>query len=168
MKEGTATFTETNTGSDRNEQPGVTEGLFTIAPSKPYKQLSPLVLAYLGDAVYEAYVRQFVIAQPNHRPHHMHRESVKYVSNRAQAKALETWMPLLTEEEADVVKRGRNAKSGTVPRNADVLDYRHSTAFECLVGYLYYQGSYARLQMLMDLALNTLSGGDTERERKKP
>lgn len=132
--------------------------LFTFPPSKPYKQLSPLVLAYLGDAVYETYVRQYVIAQPNHRPNHLHRESVKYVSNRAQSKALEVWMPLLTEDEVDIVKRGRNAKSGSIPKNADVLEYRHSTAFECLIGYLYYEADYERLQKLMNVALTTLSG----------
>ncbi|WP_127584057.1 Mini-ribonuclease 3 [Paenibacillus koleovorans] len=131
--------------------------LFAFPPSKPVQQLSPLVLAYMGDAVYESYVRQYVISQPNHRPHHLHRESVKYVSNKAQARALEAWMPLLTEEETDVVKRGRNAKSGSVPRNADVLEYRHSTAFECLIGFLYYKEEHARLRQLMDLALDTIS-----------
>jgi ribonuclease-3 family protein len=136
--------------------------LFTFPPSKPYKQLSPLVLAYLGDAVYETYVRQYVISQPNHRPNHLHRESVKYVSNRAQSKALEAWMPLLTEAEVDIVKRGRNAKSGSIPKNADVLDYRHSTAFECLIGFLYYQADFERLQELMNVALTALSGNNSK------
>lgn len=138
------------------------DNLFTFPPSKPYKQLSPLVLAYMGDAVYETYVRQYVISLPNHRPNHLHRESVKYVSNRAQAKALEAWLPLLTDDEVDVVKRGRNAKSGSIPRNADVLDYRHSTAFECLIGYLYYQNNFGRLHELMDVALAALSGNETK------
>lgn len=62
-------------------------------------------------------------------------------------------MPILTEEEVDIVKRGRNAKSGTTAKNADVLEYRHSTAFECLIGYLYYQQSFERLKEILDFAL---------------
>ncbi len=154
----TNTDTNTTIQSKKKERDTMNSTLFTFLPSKPYKQLSPLVLAYLGDAVYETYVRQYVISQPNHRPNHLHRESVRFVSNRAQSKALEAWMPQLTEEEKDIVKRGRNAKSGSVPKNADVLEYRHSTAFECLVGYLYYQGSYERLQALMDVAIESLAG----------
>jgi len=78
---------------------------------------------------------------------------VKFVSAKAQSRALARLMPHLTEEEADIVKRGRNAKSGTVPKNADVLDYRHSTAFECLIGYLYYNKRFDRLEQLFGLIL---------------
>ena len=115
--------------------------------------MNPLALAYIGDAVYDLFIRQYVVSQPNHRPHHLHRESTKYVSAKAQAKALERLMPVLTEEELDVVRRGRNAKSGTVPKNTDVLVYRHGTAFECLVGYLYYRREVARLQELLMISI---------------
>lgn len=132
---------------------GLDADLFLFAPAKPPAQLNPLVLAYMGDAVFETTVRQYVISRPNHRPNHLHREAVKFVSAKAQAASLHRLLPLLTEEETDVVKRGRNAKSGTIPRNADVLDYRHSTAFECLIGYLYYTKRFDRLGELLGLIL---------------
>ncbi|GAA3411994.1 Mini-ribonuclease 3 [Paenibacillus hodogayensis] len=132
--------------------------LFVFSPAKEPAQLSPLVLAYMGDAVFEMAVRQYVISQPNHRPNHLHREAVKFVSAKAQAASLHKLLPLLTDEESDIVKRGRNAKSGTVPRNADVLDYRHSTAFECLIGYLYYKKQFDRLGELLGLILNGAEG----------
>ncbi|WP_338121928.1 Mini-ribonuclease 3 [Paenibacillus elgii] len=115
--------------------------------------MNPLVLAYVGDAVYEVFIRQYVVSQTNHRPNHLHRLSTRYVSAKAQAKALQRWLPILTEEETDIVKRGRNAKSGTTAKNADVLEYRHSTAFECLIGYLYYTQRWERLQQLLMLSL---------------
>jgi ribonuclease-3 family protein len=130
--------------------------LFSFPPAKEPKHLNPLVLAYIGDAIYEVFIRQYMLSLTNHRPHHLHKQSTSFVSARAQSKALTQWLPLLTEEELDIVKRGRNAKSGSVPRNADVLEYRHSTAFECLIGFLYYQKQYERLHTLM---MMTITGG---------
>jgi ribonuclease-3 family protein len=128
--------------------------LFHFPPSKSPDLLNPLVLAYIGDAVFEVYIRQYVISHLNHRPNHLHKMATKYVSAKAQSKLLERLMPQLTEEEEkDVVKRGRNAKSGTTAKNAEVLEYRHSTAFECLIGYLYYKQSFERLKELMDAAI---------------
>lgn len=124
-----------------------------IEPSKSPELLSPLVLAYIGDAVYEVFIRQYVIAQTNHRPNHLHKTATKFVSAKAQAQLLEKLMPVLTEEEKNIVKRGRNAKSGTTAKNAEVLEYRHSTAFECLIGYLYYKQSMERLRELLELAI---------------
>lgn len=119
---------------------------FPEEPSKPARLLPPLALAYIGDAIYEVAVRQHVMARPNLRPHHLHGQSTKYVSAKAQARLLALLEPSLTEDEKDIVRQGRNAKSGTVPKNANVLDYRHATAFESLIGYLYYKGSHERLQ----------------------
>jgi len=127
--------------------------LFHFAPAKSPHLMNPLALAYMGDAVYEVYIRQYVISQPNHRPNHLNRMAIGYVSARSQARQLEALMPLLTEEEIDMVKRGRNAKSGSTAKNADVLEYRHSTAFECLIGYLYYKQAYGRLKELLDHAI---------------
>lgn len=132
--------------------PMETQPLF-IPPAKDPKLMNPLALAYIGDTIYDLFVRQYVIAQPNHRPHHLHREASKFVSAKAQARALERWLPLLTEEEQEVVRRGRNAKSGTVPKNTDVLVYRHSTAFECLIGYLYYRQQHERLHDLLMISV---------------
>lgn len=122
---------------------------FPEPPSKPARLLPPLALAYIGDAVFEVAVRQHVIARPNLRPHHLHRLSTKYVSAKAQAGLLALLEPQLTEEERDVVRQGRNAKSGTIPKNANVLDYRHATAFESLIGFLYYTGAHDRLRSLI-------------------
>lgn len=116
--------------------------------------LSPIVLAYVGDAVFEIYVRQMLIASSNRKPNELHRAATGYVSAAAQAKLLQRWMPLLSEEEADIVRRGRNTKSGQPPKNADTGDYRYATALECLVGYLYYQGSKERLEYLVGLAFD--------------
>lgn len=127
--------------------------LFCFPPAKEPKLLNPLVLAYIGDAVYEVFIRQYVISQANHRPNQLHRMSTQYVSAKAQSRTLQTWLPLLTEEETDIVKRGRNAKSGTSAKNADILEYRHSTAFECLIGYLYYTKQFERLQYLLMLSI---------------
>ncbi|MFD3261736.1 Mini-ribonuclease 3 [Paenibacillus lentus] len=111
--------------------------------------MPPLALAYIGDAVFEVAVRQHVIARPNLRPHHLHIQATKFVSAKAQARMLALIEPQLTEQEQDVVRQGRNAKSGTVPKNANVLDYRHATAFESLIGYLYYTGAHDRLRGLI-------------------
>lgn len=127
--------------------------LFHFPPSKPPHLINPLVLAYIGDAVYEVYIRQYVISHLNHRPIHLHQTATKYVSAKAQSKLLEALMPMLSDEEKDIVKRGRNAKSGTTAKNAEVLEYRHSTAFECLIGYLYYTQSFSRLKEIMDMAI---------------
>lgn len=126
---------------------------FSFPPSKSPNLLHPLVLAYVGDAVYEAFVREFVVSLANHRPNHMHRLATRFVSAGGQAKSLEALMDRPTQEELDIVMRGRNAKSGSVPKNADVLVYRHSTAFECLVGYLYYSQRFERLHELLRIAV---------------
>ncbi|TBL69169.1 Mini-ribonuclease 3 [Paenibacillus thalictri] len=127
--------------------------LFSFAPAQEPKLMNPLVLAYIGDAFYEMFIRQFVVSQPNQRPNHLHRQSTRYVSAKAQSKALTRLLPLLTEDERYMVKRGRNAKSGTSAKNADILEYRHSTAFECLVGYLYYTKQLERLHELLMITI---------------
>ncbi|QJD85105.1 Mini-ribonuclease 3 [Cohnella herbarum] len=123
----------------------------------PPHLLSPVVLAYIGDAVFEIYIRQKLIACSSRKPHELHRAATTYVSAAAQAKLLQRWMPLLTEEEADIVRRGRNTKSGQPPKNADPADYRHATALECLVGHLYYHGAKDRLEQLVELAFESQS-----------
>lgn len=118
----------------------------------PVGQLSPIVLAYVGDAVFEVYIRQLLVARVVRKPHELHRAAVRYVSAAAQAKLLRRWEPLLTPEEADIARRGRNAKSGQPPKNADPVEYRHATGLECLVGYLYYRGERDRLETLIGMA----------------
>ncbi|WP_053373879.1 Mini-ribonuclease 3 [Paenibacillus sp. FJAT-27812] len=122
-------------------------------PSKKPQLMNPVVLAYIGDAVFELLVRQYLISLPNQKSHHLHREATKFVSAKGQKRTLDLWQPHLTEEEADIVRRGRNSKSGTPPKNADLADYRLATALESLVGYLYYEGRLDRLNELFAIAL---------------
>lgn len=122
-------------------------------PSKSPNLVSPVVLAYMGDAVYEMMVRQYLISLPNHKSHHLHKEATQFVSAKAQRKMLEKWQSHLTEEESDIVRRGRNTKSGNPPKNADMLDYRHATALEALVGYLYFEGRVERLGQLLAIGI---------------
>ncbi|MBW7477459.1 ribonuclease III [Paenibacillus oenotherae] len=126
--------------------------LWSHDPVKPPHLLNPIVLAYIGDAVFELLIRQYLISQPNHKLQHLHRQATGFVSAKAQCSLLERWKPLLTEAEADIVRRGRNAKSGSLPKNADPADYRQATALECLVGYLYYSKQIERLHELMAIA----------------
>nr|WP_274655455.1 ribonuclease III domain-containing protein [Paenibacillus humicola] len=128
------------------------EGLWFHAPAKRPNLLNPVVLAYVGDAVFELLVRQYLVSLTNHKSDHLHRQATRLVSAKAQRALLEKWQPLLTEAEAEIVRRGRNAKSGSPPKNADPADYRHATALECLVGYLYYGKQSGRLQELMAVA----------------
>ena len=113
----------------------------------------PLVLAYIGDAVYEVYVRGRIVCEHSTMPpHKLHIESTKHVKAHAQSNSIKVIEPLLTEEETAVYKRGRNSKSATVPKNADVSDYRRSTGLEALFGYLHIKGDIKRLSELMKIA----------------
>jgi len=123
-------------------------------PSKSARLMNPVVLAYAGDAVFELLVRQYLISKPSHKMHELLREATKRVSAKAQRISLEKLLPLLTEEEADVVRRGRNAKSGAPPKNADLADYRQATALEALFGYLYYERRGTRLRELLAVILD--------------
>jgi ribonuclease-3 family protein len=115
--------------------------------------LQPLVLAYVGDAVYEAYIRTMLVATKKANVHNLHKMSVKYVKAKAQADILHRLNDQLTAEEQDVVRRGRNAKSASVPKNAEVSDYRYSTGFEALIGYLYLMKNMPRLLELLKLCV---------------
>lgn len=115
--------------------------------------LSALVLAYVGDAVYELAVREYLVGTGLVKAGRLHGEAVKYVNAGAQAGILKALEGSLSAEEAAVVRRGRNARSPHTPRGADVIEYRHSTALESLVGYLYLKGDAARLSEIMAFAM---------------
>ena len=110
-------------------------------------ELPGLTLAYVGDAVYELYVRQQLLQQ-SCKAHTLHQLAVKRVNNNTQAALLMKLEPQLTEEERAIARRGRNAK-GIVPKNADVQTYRKSTGMEALVGYLYLKKDAERLQWVL-------------------
>ncbi|MBH9968094.1 ribonuclease-3 family protein [[Bacillus] enclensis] len=117
------------------------------------KQINALALAYMGDAVYETYVRQLLLTKGKIKPNQLHRAATNYVSAKAQAASLKKLFDedLLSEEEINIVKRGRNAKSGSVPKNTDVQTYNHSTAFEALIGYLFLLNRTERLEELITI-----------------
>ena len=99
--------------------------------------MSPLTWAYIGDSVYELYIRMHLVNNTTMKPHKLHIESIKYVKAKAQAEILKKIESNLTEKELEIVKRGRNAENHHLPKNATVQDYVYSTGFEALIGYLY-------------------------------
>jgi ribonuclease-3 family protein len=121
------------------------------------EQLPPLTLAYVGDAVYELYVRQHLLVSGKIRVKGLHEAAVSYVRAGAQAAVLREFLPILTEPEHEVVRRGRNAK-GQNPRRADPAEYALATAFEALVGYLHLAGEHQRLGALLEGAVRHLDG----------
>ncbi|QUW20396.1 Mini-ribonuclease 3 [Sporosarcina sp. Marseille-Q4063] len=112
------------------------------------KQLNALALAYMGDAVYEQAVREHLLRSGRVKPNVLHREATKYVAAKSQAAVLQEMLAsdYLTEEEAAVMRRGRNAKSGSVPKNTDVGTYKNSSGFEAVLGFLYLLGRTERTE----------------------
>ncbi len=108
-------------------------------------QYSSLVLAYMGDAVYEKYIREYVIKEGNCNNGLLHKKSIKYVSAKGQCEILKRIEEKLTEEEKDVVRRGRNSNPHSSAKNADIVEYKHATGFEALIGYLYLTEQVERL-----------------------
>ena len=111
--------------------------------------LSPLTWAYIGDAVYELYIRTNLVNKTKLKPHKLHIESIKYVKAKAQADILKELMEILTDEEKDIVRRARNAENHHLPKNADPEDYMYSTAWEGLIGYLYLCKKDERLKEIL-------------------
>lgn len=119
------------------------------------KLMPPLVWAYVGDAVYELYIRTNLVNNTKLNPHKLHVEAIKYVKAQAQAKILETITEILTEEEKDIVRRGRNAQNHHLPKNANLDEYSHATAFEALIGYLYLTKQDERLNEILEKTFET-------------
>ena len=118
---------------------------------KDVKLMSPLTWAYIGDCVYELYVREELINKTNLKPHKLHIEAIKYVKAKKQSEILKEILPNLTEEEQDIVRRGRNAENHHLPKNASVQEYMYATAFETLIGYLYLTKKDGRLKEILGL-----------------
>ncbi len=116
---------------------------------------SPLVLAYLGDSVYEQYVRNRIIMEhPDMPAYKLHRKAIHYVSAEAQSRSVGAIEEMLYDNELSVYKRGRNAKSPTSSKNATIVDYRRATGFEALIGYLSLSENNERLAEIMRLAFD--------------
>lgn len=119
--------------------------------------ISPLVLAYIGDTIYESYIREYLIRKNiNKKVNELHKTAVKYVKAKAQATIMHELENELTEEELRIYKRGRNQKSHTSPKNADIIDYKYATGFEALVGYLHLGNEKERLDYIVSKGINII------------
>ncbi len=121
-----------------------------------YKTYNSIALAFLGDAVYERFIRERILRHGSVGADRMHREAVRYVKAAAQEQSLRALSDELTETEADVVRRARNHKITSKPKNADPVTYKMATAFEALLGYLYLDGQEDRLQAVMERAARVI------------
>ena len=117
---------------------------------------SPLTLAYIGDGIYDLVIRSVVVGNGNTRAGELHKRTSQIVKAHTQAEMMEVLLPLLTEEEADIYRRGRNAKSPTMAKNATMSDYRKATGFEALMGWLYLQDEFERLVELVKTGVDGL------------
>ena len=122
-------------------------------PVEDPRQIPALNLAYVGDTVYDLYVRAYLIHTHPETVHNLHLLSARMVCAQGQARAFFALEPLLTEEELAIYRRGRNAHSGTVPKNANVMDYRVATGLETLLGHLWVLGREERVDELMAVAV---------------
>ncbi len=120
------------------------------------KSYSPLILAYIGDAVYEIVIRTMVVAEGNTQVNKMHKKSSNLVKAETQANIIKAIMENLSEEELSYYKRGRNAKSYTSAKNASIADYRMATGFEALIGYLYLTNQTERMAQIIKLGLEKI------------
>lgn len=121
------------------------------------RMLNPLQLALIGDGVFEVFVRNHILAQNMAlSANKIHVKAIGYVKAKSQARIMHEIEELLNEEEEAVYKRGRNAKSSTVPKNADVRDYRMATGFEALIGYLYLIGDKERLEFMFNKSIDII------------
>ena len=112
--------------------------------------MSPLIWAYVGDSVYEVFIRTHLVETTKLKPHKLHIEAIKYVKAQAQAEILEKLQNVLTDKEKEIVRRTRNTENHHVPKNADPTDYMYATAFEGLIGYLYLSGQNDRLKEILN------------------
>jgi ribonuclease-3 family protein len=116
-------------------------------------EMSALALAYMGDGIWELAVRERLLSLGEVKPHRLQKLSTMYVQAKSQSAILRDIYPMLTDEEKAVVRRGRNAKSRSVPKNAEVADYRYATAFESLLGFLYCSRAFTRLEEVLIASL---------------
>ena len=126
--------------------------------SKTLKQLNTDALAYIGDSVYEVFVRERVLESGTVKAANLHRASTKYVKAKAQAEVIRTMFDSLTEEEQRLVKRARNHRYNSKAKNADPVTYKWATAFEALIGYLHLAGEEERLAWAMETAACIVEG----------
>ncbi|MBU0436712.1 ribonuclease III [Staphylococcus succinus] len=123
------------------------------------KLLNPLTLAYMGDAVLDQHVREYIVLKLKAKPNRLHQEAKRYVSAKSQAQTLEYLMEhnWFSESEQDIVRRGRNAKSYTKAKNTDIQTYRKSSGLEAVIGFLYLEKEYERLSALLETIIQNVN-----------
>lgn len=121
------------------------------------RMLNPLQLALIGDGVFEVFIRNYILTENTAlSANKIHVKAIGYVKAKSQAYIMHEIEEILIEEEQAIYKRGRNAKSPTVPKNADVRDYRMATGFEALIGYLYLIGNKSRLEVILKKGIEVI------------
>jgi len=118
------------------------------------REYSPVTLAYLGDSVYELYIRSYLLKDENLTSYSLHKKAVKYVSAKSQAVILGRIFDILDEDEKNLVRRAKNQKTFSLPKNALLEDYKQATALEALIGYLYLKKDYERLDLILGLTVS--------------
>ncbi len=128
------------------------ENLFEInRTDEEVNLLSPLTWAYVGDCVYELYIRTKLVNETKMKPHQLHIEAIKHVKAKSQAELLQKIEDELTDEEKNIVRRTRNTQNHHLPKNSNVQEYMYATAFEGLIGYLYLTKQNVRIKYLLNL-----------------
>lgn len=135
---------------------------FNLTAEADIRTVNPLTLAYIGDCIYEMVMRTVMTAEHNTKAGQLHRMTTKYVKADAQSEMMKTLEPVLTEEELAVFHRGRNAKSGSSAKNADIGSYRRATGFEAVMGYLYLTEQVDRMLELIKLAYDNYTPSENE------
>ena len=125
--------------------------------------LSPLTLAFTGDAVFSLYIREMLVCVANRPGGQLHKLSVNWVKAEAQSKGMHAILPILTEKELEVFKRGRNAHTSHTPKNQSGCDYHYATGFEALVGYLYLKDETERLTLLLNEVIKAIEVDGSEK-----
>lgn len=128
----------------------------STAVTEDVRQYSPLTLAFIGDGVYELFVRTQIVKNTNAPANQLHKRCVHYVRAQGQCISMDALLPHLTEQEIDAFKRGRNAKINTKAKNAGLAEYKKATGFEALIGYLYVTKQTERLEFLMQKAFEAI------------
>lgn len=123
---------------------------FTAIDKERARNLSPVTLAFVGDAVYSLFVREKLVLSTDFKTGELQKLTSQRVSAHGQSEFLDRLIPMFSEEETDIYKRGRNAKKATKSKNASVAEYNRSTGFEAVIGYLYLTGQYKRIEQLLD------------------
>lgn len=122
-------------------------------PIEEVNMMPPLVWAYIGDSIYEIFIRMHFVNTTKLNPHKLHIQTINYVKAKAQAEILNKIYDKLTEKEQEIVRRGRNAENHHLPKNANMKDYMYATAFEALIGYLYLSKQDERLREILSMCL---------------